>query len=279
MITSPDLIGHPAHYDGHGQLTSLASIGCTLPEVFASVRAGERVLLDDGKIAGFVEEASAARLIVRITRSGAQGTRLRADKGMNFPDTDFNLPALTTADIDNLEFVAANADIVSYSFVRRPEDVRQLHEHLVRLGKPELGVILKIENRQAFDNLPLLLLESMRLSPATGVMIARGDLAVECGWERLVEVQEEILWMAEAAHMPVIWATQVLEGLAKTGLPTRAEITDAGMGARAECVMLNKGPNIVETVRILHEILRLMQQHQIKKRSTFRRLHMAEGKM
>lgn len=79
--------------------------------------------------------------------------------------------------------------------------------------------------------------------------------------------------------MPVIWATQVLEGLAKTGLPTRSEITDAGMGARAECVMLNKGPNIVETVRILHEILRLMQQHQVKKRSTFRRLRMAEGTM
>ena len=196
---------------------------------------------------------------------------------MNFPDTDFHLPALTDTDIKNLEFVAANADIVSYSFVRRPEDCRQLHEHLVRLGKPEMGVILKIENRQAFDNLPLLLLESMRLSPATGVMIARGDLAVECGWERLVEVQEEILWMAEAAHMPVIWATQVLEGLAKTGLPSRAEISDAGMGARAECVMLNKGPHIVETVHILNEILRLMQQHQIKKRATFRRLRMAEG--
>jgi pyruvate kinase len=108
-------------------------------------------------------------------------------------------------------------------------------------------------------------------------MIARGDLAVECGWERLVEVQEEILWMTEAAHMPVVWATQVLEGMAKNGMPTRAEITDAGVGARAECVMLNKGPNIVETVRILHDILLRMQQHQIKKRSTFRRLRMAEG--
>ena len=279
VITSSDIIGHPAHHDGHGQLTSLASIGCSLPEVFASAIVGERVLLDDGEIAGVIEEASPTRLIVRITRSREMGARLRADKGMNFPDTDLNLPALTPADIEDLEFVAASADIVSYSFVRRTEDVHQLHEHLVRLGKPELGVILKIENRQAFENLPLLLLDSMRLSPATGVMIARGDLAVECGWERLVEVQEEILWMAEAAHMPVIWATQVLEGLAKTGLPTRSEITDAGMGARAECVMLNKGPNIVETVRILHEILRLMQQHQVKKRSTFRRLRMAEGTM
>ena len=91
-----------------------------------------------------------------------------------------------------------------------------------------------------------------------------------------MEVQEEILWMCEAAHMPVIWATQVLEGLAKKGLPTRAEVTDAGMGARAECVMLNKGPNIVETVQTLHDILQRMQAHQSKKRSMFRRLRMAD---
>ena len=77
-----------------------------------------------------------------------------------------------------------------------------------------------------------------------GVMIARGDLAVECGYERLAEVQEEMLWFCEAAHIPVIWATQVLESLAKKGMPSRAEITDAAMGERAECVMLNKGPHI-----------------------------------
>jgi hypothetical protein len=74
-----------------------------------------------------------------------------------------------------------------------------------------------------------------------GVMIAHGDLAVECGFERMAEVQEEILWICEAAHTPVIWATQVLESLAKTGMPSRAEVTDAAMSERAECVMLNKG--------------------------------------
>ena len=277
QITGIAVAGHPARHDDHGKLIDVASVGCTLPEVLRSVAIGQRILLDDGKIAGVVEESHGNRLVVRITRARPQGDRLRADKGMNFPDTDLSLPAVTSEDIHNLEFIAANADVVSYSFVRRPEDVRQLHEHLERLGKPDLGVILKIENRQAFENLPLLLLEAMRCSPATGVMIARGDLAVECGWERLAEVQEEILWMAEAAHMPVVWATQVLEGLAKTGLPSRAEITDAAMGARAECVMLNKGPNIVETVRILHDILRRMQEHQVKKRSTFRRLQVAAG--
>ena len=106
-------------------------------------------------------------------------------------------------------------------------------------------------------------------------MIARGDLAVECGCERLAEVQEEILWICEAAHVPVIWATQVLETLAKHGLPSRAEITDAAMGDRAECVMLNKGPHIVEAVRVLDDILSRMEAHQSKKRAMLRSLRLA----
>jgi len=114
-------------------------------------------------------------------------------------------------------------------------------------------------------------------SRAVGVMIARGDLAIECGYQRLAEVQEEILWICEAAHMPVIWATQVLESLAKTGVPSRAEVTDAAMGERAECVMLNKGPYIVTAVRILDDILRRMQSHQEKKRSMLRKLHVASA--
>jgi pyruvate kinase len=112
-------------------------------------------------------------------------------------------------------------------------------------------------------------------SHAVGVMIARGDLAVECGYQRLAEVQEEILWICEAAHVPVIWATQVLESLAKTGIPSRAEITDAAMGERAECVMLNKGPYIVMATRALDDILRRMESHHEKKRSMLRKLHLA----
>jgi pyruvate kinase len=108
--------------------------------------------------------------------------------------------------------------------------------------------------------------------PAAGVMIARGDLAVECGYERMAEIQEEILWVCEAAHMPVVWATQVLESLAKKGLPSRAEITDAAMGERAECVMLNKGPYLCDAVEALDDILQRMQDHQVKKSATLRRL-------
>jgi pyruvate kinase len=89
-------------------------------------------------------------------------------------------------------------------------------------------------------------------------------------------VQEEILWMCEAAHVPVIWATQVLESLAKEGFASRAEITDAAMSQRAECVMLNKGPHIREAVGVLDDILQRMQTHLTKKRSMLRELKVAE---
>jgi pyruvate kinase len=149
-----------------------------------------------------------------------------------------------------------------------------LQQQLRRLGGGHLGIILKIETRHAFEQLPQLLLAGMR-SARLGVMIARGDLAVECGYERLAEIQEEILWICEAAHVPVIWATQVLENLAKAGIPSRAEVTDAAMSERAECVMLNKGPHIVEAVQALDSILSRMQAHQSKKRALLRPLSLA----
>jgi pyruvate kinase len=119
------------------------------------------------------------------------------------------------------------------------------------------------------------LLTAMR-SPLVGVMLARGDLAVEVGYERLSEVQEELLWICEAAHVPVIWATQVLEDLAKKGVPSRSEVTDAAMSGRAECVMLNKGPHIVRAVELLSRILDRMEEHQSKKSAIMRRLSVSE---
>ncbi len=105
-------------------------------------------------------------------------------------------------------------------------------------------------------------------------MIARGDLAVEIGYERLAEIQEEMLWVCEAAHVPVIWATQVLENFVSKGTPSRAEMTDAAMAERAECVMLNKGPYVAEAVTILDHVLARMQEHQVKKTPQLRALHM-----
>jgi pyruvate kinase len=158
--------------------------------------------------------------------------------------------------------------------VSAPEDVRTLRRELDRLGRPAIGVVLKIETRAGFENLPRLLLEGLR-RPPLAVMIARGDLAVEVGFERLAELQEEILWLCEASHVPAIWATQVLDTLARTGVPSRAEVTDAAASVAAECVMLNKGPFVDEAVRVLSDILRRMQRFHYKKRSLFRRLRVS----
>jgi pyruvate kinase len=250
----------------------MPSIACTLPQVFAQVRLGERIWFDDGRIGGVIVRVERHWLEVEITQARDGGEKLRGDKGINLPDTQLDLPALTAKDLKDLAVVARLADIVGLSFVQRASDVQALRAQLKTLGAPDLGVILKIETRRSFEHLAELLLAAMA-GPAAGVMIARGDLAVECGYERMAELQEEILWAAEAAHMPVIWATQVLDNEAKTGLPTRAEITDAAMGERAECVMLNKGPHILAAMFTLGDILQRMQAHQDKKHPLLRALH------
>ena len=276
LVLTRELIpGRPAQFDDRGEMIAPARIGVTLPEIFSDVRPGEAIWLDDGKIGGRIRTVSDDEIHVEITQAAADGAKLSADKGINLPDSDLRLPALTEFDIECLDFISTHADLVGYSFVRKASDVYELQDRLERLGGRKPGIILKIETRTAFERLPELLLAAMR-SPAAGVMIARGDLAVECGYERLAEVQEEILWVCEAAHMPVIWATQVLENLAKGGMPSRAEITDAAMGERAECVMLNKGPYVVEAVKTLDNILRRMQAHQAKKKATLRSLRIAD---
>jgi pyruvate kinase len=264
-------IGAPAMAANGRRRASPATVPCTLPEVFGQVRRGERIWFDDGRVGGVVRRAMRDRLEVEITHAREGGESLAGDKGINLPDSAIEVPALSEKDFADLTVVARLADIVGLSFAQRAADVETLLECLHGLGAAHLGLILKIETRRGFENLPELALAAMS-SRAAGIMIARGDLAVECGYERLAEVQEEILWLAEAAHMPVVWATQVLETLAKTGRPSRAEITDAAMGERAECVMLNKGPHVFDAIRMLDDILRRMQAHQSKKRPLMRAL-------
>ena len=247
-------------------------IGCTLPEVLRDVRPGERIYFDDGKIGGVITDVADGAITAEVTVAGAKGSKLAGGKGINLPDSHLSVSALTQQDIADLEHVKQLADIVSMSFVRSPADVRDLLEHLDGGPGLELGIVLKIETVAAFQSLPAILLELMKWSDV-GVMIARGDLAVEAGFERLAEVQEEILWLCEAGHVPVIWATQVLDRLARTGMASRAEVTDAAMAERAECVMLNKGPYINDAIIMLAGILRRMQDHTQKKRSLLRRLH------
>lgn len=276
VLTKDQTPGKPAEFSEDGKLIKPAQISCTIPEVFDDVKPGEKVWFDDGKIGGVIKSVKPDEILVEIKNSGLPVQKLRADKGINLPDSDLRFPSLTEKDLADLEFIVKHADIIGYSFVRSAEDVTQLQKKLKELKGDKLGIILKIETRRAFEQLPEILLTAMS-SPSVGVMIARGDLAIETGFERLAEVQEEILWMCEAAHIPVIWATQVLEGLSKNGIYSRAEITDAAMSERAECVMLNKGEFIVEAVRTLDNILTRMQPHQDKKRSMFRHLHIADN--
>lgn len=268
--------GRPATLDSGTQVLLPATIGCTIPEVFDDVRSGESIWFDDGKIGGVVEKIERSQVLVRITHTRMGGGKLRADKGINLPESDLRLGALTAKDLEDLAFVAQHADVVELSFANAARDVEQLQQHLERLRSSPPAIVLKIETQRGFENLPDMLLTAMR-SPCCGVMIARGDLAIECGFERLAEVQEEILWICEAAHVPVIWATQVLETLAKEGMPSRAEITDAAMAHRAECVMLNKGPHLLSAVLALDDILKRMQSHQTKKRSMLRELRLAHA--
>ena len=274
MLTRRLRPGRQAIRDSAGAVLSPAHIGCTLPEIFDDVQSGERVWFDDGKIGGTIEKVEKDRIFIRITQARADGEKLRSDKGINLPDSALKLPALTAKDLEDLAFVAAHADMVGLSFAQSAADVEMLLDRLHELGRSDMGIILKIETQRGFAQLPSMLLAGMK-SPSLGVMIARGDLAVECGFERMAEVQEEILWICEAAHCPVVWATQVLETLAKTGIPSRAEITDAAMGNRAEAVMLNKGPHILRAVQTLDDILQRMEAHQLKKQSMMRQLNLA----
>ncbi|MCC6711792.1 MAG: pyruvate kinase [Candidatus Dadabacteria bacterium] len=266
--------GSPAERDADGRVTSPAVIGCTIPEILGSVNAGDPVWFDDGKIGGVVEEKTGGGLRIRITHTSSRAAKLGSGKGINLPGSKLDLPAITPGDVSILEFASEHADIVAMSFANTAEDVKSLLAHIKRLGKGEPGIVLKIETHRGFANLPSMLLEAMK-SPSCGVMIARGDLAVETGFERLAEVQEEILWLCEAAHVPAIWATQVLESLARQGSATRAEITDAAMGHRAECVMLNKGAHILDALETLDDILKRMQSHQVKKTAMLRELRLA----
>lgn len=276
VLTRSDQPGRPAVRNRMGQVRTPARIGISLPEFLKYAKRGDSVWFDDGKIGGVIRLVNATSVRVEITQARPEGEFLGESKGINLPDTRIDMPALTDEDIANLKFAVQHADLVGYSFVRTEDDVHQLVEHLRVLKGESLGIILKIETREAFQNLPALMLAAMAMR-AVGVMIARGDLAVECGYQRMAEVQEEILWICEAAHVPVVWATQVLESLSKKGIPSRSEITDAAMGERAECVMLNKGPFVVQAVKALDDILQRMQDHQEKKRSMLRSLRIASS--
>ncbi|NNK10909.1 MAG: hypothetical protein HKP08_06155 [Flavobacteriaceae bacterium] len=256
--------GEPARVDSKNKVISYAHVSCTLGAIFDQVKEGDPIFFDDGKIKGVVRKADQAEMMVEILNARRKGSKLRADKGINFPISHLTIKGLTTKDKKDLEFVVQNADTVNLSFVNRLQDVKDLYAELEKLSpSEEFGTILKIETQDGFNNLAKILLEAMKNYPV-GVMVARGDLAIECGWDNISRVQSEILSLCRAAQIPDIWATQVLENLSKQGIPSRAEMTDAAMAQKTDCVMLNKGPYIVEAIKLLDTIFKDMEFYQEK---------------
>ena len=231
-----------------------AGISCTHPEVLDRVMIGHRVFIDDGKIEAIVRSSNDQYLELEIVSPKGVMAQIKSHKGINLPDSSIKMPALTQEDLGNLEFVVNNANMVGLSFVQKPEDIDELREKLFELNRPDFGIVAKIETVDSIHNLAKILIAGLEL-PKFAILIARGDLAVEVGFENLAFVQEDILCLCEAAHIPVILATQILESLTESGLRSRAEITDAIMGQRAECVMLNNGTHIAEAVKTLAALL------------------------
>jgi pyruvate kinase len=145
--------------------------------------------LTTGKLAASSARSTQIPSPSKSRQARPEGEKLGAEKGINRPETHIDIPALTPDDLRALKFIVQHADLVDYSFVRTESDVRRLLDHLEQLGGQHLGLILKIETRKGFGNLPKLTLAAMR-TRSFGIMIARGDLAVECGYQRLAEVQE-----------------------------------------------------------------------------------------
>ncbi|MCA6073443.1 hypothetical protein LDX50_01100 [Fulvivirga sp. 1062] len=275
VIHQSALFGEPDLFDESGHLLQEAHMSCTFPEIFRIVEKGERIFFDDGKIGGVIEKVANGYIEVKIDRASKSGTKLRADKGINLPDIKKPITGLTEKDREDLKFVVKHADIVNVSFVNNVHDVEEFITLLKSLNAGStLGVTMKIETQEAFNNLPHILMAVMRIHPV-GIMIARGDLAIEVGWDEIGRIQQEILGICSSAHIPVIWATQVLESLAKKGLPSRSEITDATHGLKAECVMLNKGPYTHRAVSLLDKIFSSMEEYQSGNEALFPQLKKA----
>lgn len=246
-------------------------VGVSPPEALEAVPTGALVSFDDGRLEARVVARDTSGLTLVVTRARHGGERIRPGKGVGVPGVRLPLPSPTKEDVAAIDALAGVADLFGLSFIGSADDVTRLQDELrARLGHLP-GIVAKVETARAVRALPEILVQGAGQGPFA-VMIARGDLAVEIGFERLAEIQEELLWMCEAAHVPIVWATQVLESLTKTGLPSRAELTDAAMAQRAEIVMLNKGAFVAKAIDVLDDVLRRMEGHARKKNPTLRAL-------
>ena len=253
--------------------------GCSIEGVYQSIEVNDPVLIDDGSIEGRVVESNSESFILKVAKVKGSSVRLKAEKGLNFPNSNFKIDIIDSKDRSDIKFAVEHADIIGMSFVRTAKDIQDFQNYIKEIrpdGADQVHLVAKIETVQAFENLGEIILTAASRNPFS-VMIARGDLAVESGYVRLAEIQEEILWICESASIPVVWGTEVLASLVSNGVPTRSEITDAGRSSHAEVVMLNKGKHIVEAVALIDQILTKMENHSYKKTPKLRQLEVARN--
>lgn len=269
------IIPEAGSFDKH--LQAKVIFGTTLPKAFKYLEVGDPILFDDGTIEAKVETIDDSGILLRVVRIKGFSRRLKSQKGINLPETKLDVKVISEKDRNDLKFAAMNADVIGCSFIRSAADIHTIRKELTRIlgdKADQMPLMAKIETVDGVNNLPEIILAGASKNPFS-VMIARGDLGVEAGYVRMGELQQEIMWFCEAANIPVVWATEVLASLVKTGIPTRAEITDAVEGHKAECVMLNKGAHIVKGVQTLRELFMKMDMHQYKKTPQLRPLEIA----
>ncbi|HZV70442.1 MAG TPA: pyruvate kinase [Saprospiraceae bacterium] len=222
------------------------------------VRAGERILLDDGKL---VLEVISTDNDTEVKLKVIFGGKLSSRKGVNLPDTKLSIPCLTPKDLEDLTFILTQpVNWIALSFVRRAEDVKELAD-LIEAAGHQAKTIAKIEKPEAIKNIKDI------VKQANGVMIARGDLGVELAMEKLPTLQKEIIRLCITRARPVIVATQLMDSMIINPSPTRAEITDVANAVLdgADAVMLSAetsvGNHPVKVVHAMNKIIAEAEKH------------------
>jgi pyruvate kinase len=222
------------------------------------VRAGERILLDDGKLELRVKSVKGTEVSCRVVEGGV----LSNNKGMNLPNSELSTAALTDKDRQDVRLaIELEVDFVALSFVRSAKDVLQLKNYMKRAGG-NIPVISKIERPEAVESIDDI------MDASYGIMIARGDLGIELAAEKVPLIQRELIAKGRQKGIPVIVATQMLESMMSNSRPTRAEVTDVAGAAMlsADAAMLSgetaAGKFPLQAVRIMDRVLREVEQHQ-----------------
>ena len=217
------------------------------------VKAGERILLDDGKLIFEVESTDGQSEVIT---SVVQGGPLKSNKGVNLPNTEVSLPALTEKDVKDAVFaIEQEVDWIALSFVRHKEDLLDLKKLIIKHGSYDIPIISKIEKPQALDNIDEI------IDHSNGLMVARGDLGVEIPAEQVPLIQKNLVLKAKSARIPVIIATQMMESMIDGLTPSRAEVNDVANSVidGADAVMLSGETSVgkypVEVIQTMRKIV------------------------